>query len=1456
MSVATFTVEAIGVVPASGVSVSVNISGSATINTDYDLIELASSVAVITLTDSKKSKSFSIRVIDDTDIEIAESVEVSISGELPANVVFGTTEATITIVSEDVDPALPVTFSVVLSSDKVNEGDTVELTISGVAGVYTYAVSGITADDISGIGLSGVFMLSSIGQTVVKVTVVDDVLSEGAESVLFTVTAPDGATLSVSTVISASDPLSVSISNAVDVTESAGVSAEFIISVSGGIPTSDVTVNYRTEDGTAEAGTDYTSVANAIVMFGAGTDCVNGCSETVAVSIIDDTILENIEQFSVRINSATGGGHSDSPTISTDTAIARIVDNDGVVNINVDTNSITEGSAMSVATFTVEATGVVPASGISVSVNISGSATINTDYDLIELASSVAVITLTDSKKNKSFSIRVIDDSDIEIAETVEVFISGELPANVVFGTTEATITIVSEDVSPALPTTFSVVLSSDKVNEGDTVDLTISGVAGVYTYAVSGIQADDISGIGLSGVFMLSSIGQTVVKVTVVDDVLSEGAESVEITVTNPDGATISVSTVISASDPLSVSISNAVDVTESAGVSSEFIISVSGGIPTSDVTVNYSTEEGTAKAGTDYTSVANAIVTFRSGSDCVNGCSETVSMSIIDDTVLEEIEQFRVKLNSVTGGGHTDSPIIFTDTATARIIDNDGVVNISVDTNSITEGSAMSVATFTVEAIGVVPASGVSVSVNISGSATINTDYDLIGLASSVAVITLTDSKKSKSFSIQVIDDTDIEIAESVEVSISGELPANVVFGTTEATITIVSEDVSPALPVTFSVVLSSDKVNEGDTVDLTISGVVGVYTYAVSGITADDISGIGLSGVFMLSSIGQTVVKVTVVDDVLSEGAESVLFTVTAPAGVTLSATTVISASDPLSVSVSDASDVTESTGVSAEFIISVSGGIPTSDVIVTYSTEEGTAKAGTDYTSVANAIVTFRSGSDCVSSCVERVLVSIIDDTILENIEQFSVKINSATGGGHTDSPTISTDTAIARIIDNDGVVNINVDTNSITEGSAMSVATFTVEATGVVPASGITVSVNIGGSATINTDYDLIELASSVAVITLTDSKKNKSFSIQVIDDSDIEIAESVEVSISGELPANVVFGTTEATITIVSEDVDPALPVTFSVVLSSDKVNEGDTVDLTISGVAGVYTYAVSGIQADDISGIGLSGVFMLSSIGQTVVKVTVVDDVLSEGAESVLFTVTAPDGATLSVSTVISASDPLSVSISNAVDVTESAGVSSEFIISVSGGIPTEDVTVSYSTEDGTAEAGTDYTSVANAIVMFGAGTDCVNGCSETVSMSIIDDTVLEEIEQFSVKINSVIGGGHTDSPIISTDTATARIIDNDGVVNISVDTNSITEGNAMSVAMFTVEAIGVVPASGISVSVKISGSATINTDYDLIGLASSVAVITLTDSKKSKSFSIQVIDDTDIEIAETPRL
>ena len=881
----------------------------------------------------------------------------------------------------------------------------------------------------------------------------------------------------------------------------------------------------------------------------------------------------------------------------------RVIDNDTTIVASVEPSELS-GNSLSVAVYTIEYIGPALINVLSFALTFSGSATEGTDYILSLPASKV--IRFTQDITVVRFTLTTVNDIMFEDDENVILGISGTPPESIVFDFEKSVFVISRNDFT-------SITLSDVTVSEGDTVDLTISGVAGVYTYAVSGIQAEDVSGIGLSGVFMLSSIGQTVVKVTVIDDVLSEGAESVEITVTAPDGATMSVNTVISASDPLSVSISDASDVTEGANVSSEFIITLSGGEPTSDVRVIYSTEDGTAKAGTDYTSVANAIVTFRSGSDCVSSCVQTVSVSIVDDDTGESyIESYALLLSSAVGGGHSEPPVIVDATGVAIILDDDGVVRLSVDDSSITEGDAMSIATFTVEAIGVLPVSGVSVSVSIGGSATVGTDYEVIGLGS-VAVITLTSAESSKTFGIKVLNDDMFEPdAENVEVSISGVPPPGFSYGVNSVSVLIDSDDLSP-----LSVTVSALTVSEGDIVDLTIQGIIGVYTYAVIGVDVSDIS-VGLSGSIPVGVTGRSTLSVRVLDDNFTEDSEAIVFTVTNPAGATMSVSTLISASDPLSVSVSDASDVTESAGVSSVFSITLSGGIPTEDVTVTYSTEDGTAKAGTDYTSVVNAIVMFGAGTDCVSGCVERVLVSIIDDATPEGTEQFSVKINSAIGGGHSESPVI-------------------------------------VDATGV-----------------------------------------------GTIQDSD-------------------------------------TLP--FSVTVSAVTVSEGATVTLTIQGAVGVYTYAISGVSANDVN-IALSGNVSVGVTGKHTLDVTIVDDVLSEGTESLMITVTNPDSIGLSVITVISESDPLSVRVLDAPSVSEGdegADSKLEFIVRVSGGIPTSDVVVSYRTEGGSATAGEDYQSVRDGELRL-SSSSCTNiPCDEPIEISLLGDNEAEGDESVELHLLSV---------------------------------------------------------------------------------------------------------------------
>jgi DNA-binding beta-propeller fold protein YncE len=80
----------------------------------------------------------------------------------------------------------------------------------------------------------------------------------------------------------------------------------------------------------------------------------------------------------------------------------------------------------------------------------------------------------------------------------------------------------------------------------------------------------------------------------------------------------------------------------------------------------------------------------------------------------------------------------------------------------------------------------------------------------------------------------------------------------------------------------------------------------------------------------------------------------------------------------------------------------------DVIVNYSTVDGVAKAGSDYTGVTNGTIRFTPGQ--TSQTIE---ILLRDDIMVEGPEAFTVQINSTTNA------RIGTAVAIGNIADNDG-----------------------------------------------------------------------------------------------------------------------------------------------------------------------------------------------------------------------------------------------------------------------------------------------------------------------------------------------------------------------------------------------------------------------------------------------------
>jgi hypothetical protein len=117
------------------------------------------------------------------------------------------------------------------------------------------------------------------------------------------------------------------------------------------------------------------------------------------------------------------------------------------------------------------------------------------------------------------------------------------------------------------------------------------------------------------------------------------------------------------------------------------------------------------------------------------------------------------------------------------------------------------------------------------------------------------------------------------------------------------------------------------------------------------------------------------------------------------------------DSAIVSIPGGGLVDEGSG-NVEFTVTLDRALPY-EVVVGYTTREGTATAGEDYATSTNQILTFAAGTTSQS-----ISIPIIDDGAGEPQESFSVRLTGAVAGGTGVAPTIGSGTAFAFIVDND------------------------------------------------------------------------------------------------------------------------------------------------------------------------------------------------------------------------------------------------------------------------------------------------------------------------------------------------------------------------------------------------------------------------------------------------------
>jgi large repetitive protein len=187
--------------------------------------------------------------------------------------------------------------------------------------------------------------------------------------------------------------------------------------------------------------------------------------------------------------------------------------------------------------------------------------------------------------------------------------------------------------------------------------------------------------------------------------------------------------------------------------------------------VTVTYSTANGTATAGSDYTA-ATGTLTFAAGET-----SKTITIQITGDTLVEPTETFFVNLTSANNATIADGQ------GQATLIDNDVVVlpSLSINDVSLTEGDTGTKALIFTVSLSTATTRPVTVAYSTAnGTAIACSDY-----TTASGTLTFAAGETSKTITVQVIGDTLVEANETFFVNLTNASNATILDGQGQATI-----------------------------------------------------------------------------------------------------------------------------------------------------------------------------------------------------------------------------------------------------------------------------------------------------------------------------------------------------------------------------------------------------------------------------------------------------------------------------------------------------------------------------------------------------------------------------------------------------------------------------------------------------------------------------------------------
>jgi hypothetical protein len=520
------------------------------------------------------------------------------------------------------------------------------------------------------------------------------------------------------------------------------------------------TVTYNTSATSASPGTDYTAATGTLTFAPGDT------TKTVNISVLNDSVVESNESFKFILSSPTGAVLGILNTIT-----ITLVDDDVGFAFTSATNSVSEAGTNVVLT--------VRRSGDSDGTNSVDYATVDlTATSGSDFTSASGTLTFGAGETNKTVTVSISDDSELEGNETFRLVLSNPTAGASLAGQTNITVTILENDSSVSFSTNALSALESAAsvtltvLRTGSTNDTTTIDFYTTESSATNGVDFTSTNGT----ITFAAGVATKTFTVPLLNDTDVDGEKTFTVSLTNGVGSVVgSVSNaVITLKDTDSVVqfTTNAVTVSETAGTVT-LNVRRTGGVAGA-ATVGYATTNSTAVAASDYTA-ATGTVSFAAGET-----NKTVVITVLNDTTIETNEVFGVRLSGPTG----EATVGATSTTDITLLDNDSAVSWS--TNAVTVAESGGAVTLTLLRTGTLTTTN-TVSYKFTPGTATATDY-----AGTNGIATFAPDATNATVTVNITNDALVEGTEKFTVVLSAPTGGAFIQGTNTTTITITETDI----------------------------------------------------------------------------------------------------------------------------------------------------------------------------------------------------------------------------------------------------------------------------------------------------------------------------------------------------------------------------------------------------------------------------------------------------------------------------------------------------------------------------------------------------------------------------------------------------------------------------------------------------------------------------------------